>query len=229
MPQVPLKRTPVAMMDYARAVLRAWRELLDATPMKASVGVLWSQYMIETGGTACWGWNLGNVKITQAQIDAGLDWHDLPGTWEIINGQRIVLPEGSHGRRFRAFASLDEAMVEHLGFLRNRRYAAAWPAVERGDFDAFARLLKSAGYYTASADDYARGMAPHFKRWMGSQAWEQVLASEAPTERELPAAPETQPSPVVEDDGGESRRRATTEAVVDAVRELVARRSGGEK
>ena len=52
--------------------------------------------------------------------------------------------------------------------------------------------------------------------------WPTDLEDAAPTEPELPAAPE---SGVQEPDGGESRWRATSEAVVDAVRDLVTRRS----
>jgi hypothetical protein len=191
MPQVTIKRTPIGMGEYARAVLRAWRDVFGDTPMKASAAVLWSQYMIETGGKACWNFNIGNVKVSAGQVAAGVDWIDLPGTWEVVNGKRVVLAEGDIGRRFRAFTSLDEAMGEHLGFLRNKRYRHAWPGVELGDYDTFARRLKAAGYYTAPAEDYAKGMAGHYRNFMASQAWEQLLASEAPTQPQLPVAEPT--------------------------------------
>jgi hypothetical protein len=177
MSQVPLKRTPISMAEYARGLVRAWQKDLRVVPTKQAAGVLWAQYMIETGGAACWNWNIGNVKVTAGQVDAGVDWHDLPGTWEIIAGKRVVLPDGHPGRRFRAFASLDEAMAHHLGFLRNKRYAVAWPAVEAGDVMQFARLLKSAGYFTASAEDYGTGMGGHFRAWMASQSYENAVAA----------------------------------------------------
>jgi hypothetical protein len=170
--QVPIQRTPVAMSDYARALLKAWRSETGDLPTKQAAGVLWAQYMIETGGAACWCFNLGNLKVTQAQVDAGVPWFDLPGTWEIVNGKRVVLPEGDPGRRFRAYASLDEAMVEHMRLLRNRRYKAAWPAVETGDVMAFARLLKAGGYFTASAEDYGGGMMWHYRKWLSSTVYE---------------------------------------------------------
>lgn len=225
MPQVTIKRTPVPMNEYALAVLRGWRSAFDgSTPMKASVGVLWAQYMIETGGAACWNYNIGNVKVSAGQVEAGVDWIDMPGTWEVVDGKRVVLPEGHVGRRFRAFESLDEAMTEHLAFLRNRRYRHAWPGVELGDFDMFARRLKAAGYYTAPADDYAKGMAGHYRRWMASQLWEQILASEAPTERELPVAEPHEDMTVQEiaslaQGTMAARREMTTEAVADFVKD----------
>lgn len=187
MPQVPIKRTPIDAKTYAKAVLAACTELGWEPLTKQAVGVLWAQFMIETGGKACWNWNIGNVKATQGMVDADWDWIDLPGTWEVIHGKRVVLPDGDPGRRFRAFSSLAEAMVAHLGFLRNRRYKTAWPSVEAGDCDGFARRLKAAGYYTAPADAYARGMLAHWRRYMASDVFEAVKASEAPT---LPALPE---------------------------------------
>lgn len=203
MSQVPLKRTPIAMSDYARALLRAWRAELEALPAKASAGVLWAQYMIETGGSACWVFNIGNVKVTPGQVAAGVDWFDLPGTWEIINGRRIVLPEGDPGRRFRAYASLDDAMVEHLRFLRNKRYKPAWPAVIAGDVMGFARMLKAAGYFTASANDYGNGMMWHFRKWMKSTAYDEAIAellraAEAPTEPQLPDEPDPDSTKIVD-------------------------------
>lgn len=191
MPQVTIKRTPVSMAEYARAVLAACRSLGWEPLTKAAAGVLWAQYMIETGGAACWNWNLGNVKVTQGQVDAGASWIDLPGTWEVIAGKRVVLPEGHPGRRFRAYESLADGMVEHLLFLRNKRYQVAWPAVLAGDCMAFARLLKSAGYFTASAEDYGAGMGWHFRRWMASDVYDAAersvrAAQEAETLRELP-------------------------------------------
>jgi hypothetical protein len=202
MSQVPIQRTPIAMVDFARGLMKAWRAELGELPTKQSAGVLWAQYMIETGGAATWCHNLGNVKVTQTQVDAGVDWFDLPGTWEIVNGKRVVLPEGDPGRRFRAYASLDDAMVEHLRFLRNRRYKPAWPAVEAGDVMGFARMLKAAGYFTASAEDYGGGMMWHYRRWMGSAVYENVrdeidALQAAETERELPDVgddEDTQPS-----------------------------------
>jgi hypothetical protein len=196
MSQVPIFRTAIAMSDYARAVVAGWRAELGVTPSKAAAGVLWAQYMLETGGAACWCWNIGNVKVTQGQVDAGVSWFDLPGTWEIINGKREVLPEGHKGRRFRAYASLTAGMTEHLRFLRNNRYKVAWPSVEAGDCDGFARRLKAAGYYTASADDYARGMLAHWRKWMASDVFDKAVDS-SPVDTEAPTLP------ALNDDNGE--------------------------
>lgn len=213
MSQVPIQRTPIAMSTFAGAILKAWRAAFGVLPTKPQAGVLWAQYMIETGGSACWCWNIGNVKVTQAQVDAGVPWFDLPGTFEYIGGKRVVLPEGDPGRRFRAFPSLEEAMPWHMSFLRGR-YAACWPAVEAGDVMQFAHLLKAGhdgkegtfdDYFTAKAEDYGRGMMWHFRQWLSSTTYENArdgieMLQDAPTLPELPK--DEQPSrrpPVVSD------------------------------
>lgn len=201
MSQVPLQRTPIAMSDFARALLRAWRTETGDLPTKQAAGVLWAQHMLETGGAACWNFNLGNLKVTSAQVIAGVDWFDLPGTWEIINGKRVVLPEGDPGRRFRAYASLDEAMGEHLSLLRNKRYKPAWPAVLAGDVMGFARMLKAAGYFTANAEDYGGGMMWHYRRWLSSTVYENErdgleMLQDRPTE---PASVPSRRPPQIQD------------------------------
>lgn len=192
----PIVRTVISTQGYARAAIVAWRFLYrGGLPKKEQIGVLYAQWMVETGGKDCWCWNLGNVKVTQAQVDAGIPWFDLPGTWEIIAGKRVVLAEGDPGRRFRAYASLEAGMSEHMAFLRNRRYASSWPFVEAGDPVGFARALKAAGYYTASAEDYAKIMRATFDPWMRSDAFDTALAeivedAEAETLPELHIEPD---------------------------------------
>jgi hypothetical protein len=173
--QVPIVRTVPSTVDYARAFIRAWRAMYPSYPTRSQCGVLYAQWMVETGGKHCWNWNIGNVKVTPAQVAAGVPFIDLPGTWEIINGKRVTLKPDDPGRRFRAFPSLDEAMREHLQFLRNKRYAPSWPFVEAGDPDGFARALKRQGYYTASADDYARIMRGAHAQFMTSGAFDDAL------------------------------------------------------
>ncbi len=203
--QVPVIRTVISTREYARAAIAAWRFLCREFPTKEQIGVLYAQWIVETGGKHCWNWNLGNVKVTQRQVDAGVPWFDLPGTWEIIDGKKVVLSEGDPGRRFRAYASLESGMAEHMAFLRNRRYLLSWPYVESGDPDGFARALKRQGYYTASADDYARLMLGAYKAWLSSSAFDDELdaavrAAEADTLRELPVFEIVHKSPFDEDD-----------------------------
>jgi len=187
----PVRTTPT-LEAYVGAVVRAWPE---GEPCSAGAcAVLWAQYMIETGGRACWGWNIGNVKAS----DISRPWHALRGVWEGVSAaeasrlvaageavydastahQRAVAPrvavvfEPPHpATRFRSFDSLDEAMGEHLALLR-RRFARGWPGVLAGDVVAFARGLRAQGYFTASAEAYAAGMRAPFAAAMASDAFD---------------------------------------------------------
>jgi hypothetical protein len=179
MSQVPLKRTPIAMSDYARGLIRAWHKALGVVPTKQAAGVLWAQYMIETGGRASWNWNIGNRKHVAGD---GHDHVELSGVWEgfapkvaegmIARGEAIfstnpdhikavgrgrvavILQPGQPGSKFVAYDSLDEAMVSHLAFLR-KRFASCWPAVEAGDCLAFAKRLKEGrDGIEGTSDDY---------------------------------------------------------------------------
>ncbi len=199
--QVPVKRTVITLREYARAVLLAWQS--DVAPEKAAVAVLWAQYMIETGGAACWNFNCGNVK---SQAGDGYDFHCLSGVWEGVSpavAARLVAagearqdPSLDHAKavgagrvsiifspphpatRFRAFKSLDEAMVDHL-LLLQKRFSGAWPAVLAGDYRAFAQRLKAQGYFTASADAYANGMRRPFEEFMKSAGYEDTVTAMA--------------------------------------------------
>jgi hypothetical protein len=201
--QMPLLRTVVSMRGYAHAAIVAWRFMHRGfSPKKEQIGVLYAQWIIETGAKDCWNWNIGNKKVTQAQVNAGIPWIDLPGTWEMINGKKVVLEDGDPGRRFRAYASLEAGMSEHLDALRHK-WTSCWPHVLNGDTHGFAHALKAGkdgiegtwdDYFTGSVDTYANVMASAHKSWMSSSAFDDALeeverASEAETQPEMPAAP----------------------------------------
>jgi hypothetical protein len=208
--QVPVVRTPVTLREYIRALVRVWPEA-----PRAFCAVLWAQHMIETGGAACWCWNIGNVKAPAGDGD----YYCLPGTWEgvapaeaarlIAAGEAVADPSANHAHavgpsrvsvvyqpphpatRFRAFASLPEAMRSHIELLR-KRFAKAWPFALQGDVDGFAAALHAQGYFTASPLAYALGMRPAMTEALASSAWDDArdeLAAEqaADTLPELPA------------------------------------------
>lgn len=200
---VPVKRTAISMADYVRAVVRSWPTVGEDIPLEASIGVLWAQYMVETGGAACWNYNLGNVKHVKGD---GHNYHMLGGVWEgvapavaaqlIASGQAVADTNPGHAKAvgatkqsvifqpphpatwFRAFASLDEGMSEHLQLLA-RRFSKAWPAVLAGDYMAFATLLHAQGYFTASPQAYAAGMRAPFNALVASTTYEELVASSA--------------------------------------------------
>lgn len=195
MANVPVTRTTFTTKDYARAVLRAWRAYLGVYPSKEAVGCLWAQYALETGrGAFCFNHNIGNVKHTPPR-----DYMMLRGTWEIVNGKRVVFEPPHPATWFNAYASLDDAMLEHLKLLRERRYASAWPAVEAGQPGEFAIRLKNKGYYTAPMEDYARGLRGFHQEFMRMPAYENALDeiiadAEVDTQPELRANPASEPT-----------------------------------
>lgn len=196
--QVDLVRTPCSVKQFAAAFIGAWRTLTGVFPSKESCAVVYAQWMTETSGREFWCFNVGNSKVTQAQVDAGVPWYDLPGTWEIIAGKRVVLPAGHPGRRFRAFASLEQGMREHLELLR-RRFSACWPSIEAGDPEAFTHAIKAGrdgiegtndDYFTAPVDAYLRLMRPNYERFRNMPAFddayhEAIAAIEAETQPEI--------------------------------------------
>ena len=183
--ELPARRTPVALETYVEAIRDASEGI-----SREGVAVLWAQYQIETGGSACWNWNIGNVKKVRGD---GYDFHFLHGVWEgvspkvaadlIAKGEAVRDPSENHARAvgparisvifqpphpacmFRAYANLAVAMRSHVAFLQ-RRYGEAWTIAQTGDVQAFARSLRSRGYFTASAEAYAAGMRAHYNKAM---------------------------------------------------------------
>lgn len=208
------------MVDFARALLRAWRAILGSLPTKEQAGVLWAHFAGETGdGKYCWAWNLGNAKYARG---CGTDYVALAGVWEgvspataerlVAGGQWAHDPSADHAAAvgpgrvsivatrenpaswFRAYGSLEEGMRAFVESKRNAksRYAPAWAHVERGDPDGYARTLGRLGYYTASPDVYARAMRAKHAAWMASPAFDEALG-------ELVAASEAETQPELPD------------------------------
>jgi hypothetical protein len=250
---VPVVRTVVALSDYARAAVRAWSAVSDIPPTKAAVAVLWAQYMAETGGRACWNWNIGNVKKADGD---GFDYMMLRGVWEgvsaaeadrlVASGQatydssaghkKVVAPRVAvvfqpphRATWFRAYPDLAAAMQHHLQFLAKKRYAAAWPHVLAGDVVAFSKALRARGYFTASAEAYAALMRPSFESFMRSGAFERAV-EELAVQDAAPTLPEFPP----DEEPTEPSSRATLpwggelgDDVAQATLDEITKRNGG--
>lgn len=172
MSRVELVKTTFTLADYTRAVLVAWAREHGAYPSEGTCAVLWAQYALETGrGKACWNNNIGNVKHVEGD---GHDYCELPNTWEIENGKRVVYQPPSPQTWFRAYASLEEAMEHHLAFLA-KRYGNAWSAITSGDPVGFATQLKARGYFTAPLADYVHGLSSLVAEFKRSGAYTAAL------------------------------------------------------
>lgn len=186
----PVMRTPISMKDFARAMILTLR-MNGITPTKAACGVLWAQYALETGaGGYCWNHNLFNHKVTRAQVDGGKPYMMLANTWEIINGQKVIFQPPDPATWFRAYASFEAAMSDHITSVKNGRYASSWPAVLAGDALTYAAELRAHGYYTAPLKDYQKLLLAKLVDWDKSTAYDDAMyavleAAEEETQPEI--------------------------------------------
>ena len=166
----PVTRTSFSREDYAAALRFAAPAL-----SRSAAGVLWAQYALETGrGAACWNSNIGNVKVTRGQADAGVPFFMLPGTTEYIGGKVHTFQPPHEQTWFRHFDSLADGMKHHVAFLQNKRYAPAWPFVVAGDPTPFALELGRLGYYTGPTQVYAGSMRHLHAEWMREVEWPEI-------------------------------------------------------
>jgi hypothetical protein len=189
---VPTTRTSYNQDQLIEGFVEGWQKQFGALPSKQSIGVLYAQNSLETGGTvSMWNNNLGNVKFVPSHNpddDNGKEYMMLANVWEIVNGQKVIFQPPSQATWFRAFETLADGVAFHLDFLKNHRYKAAWAAVESGDPAQFAHLLRAAGYYTAPEADYVRAMNAYYNKYMKANTFETAVAKLQ--------APVTAPEPI---------------------------------
>jgi hypothetical protein len=173
--RVPTVRTNFSKTEFVKSLIKSWFNTYNVIPNKEQMGVLFSQWALETGsGTYCWNNNIGNVKAPQITEET-IEYCVLNGVWEIVNGKKVILKPEDPGSWFRSFRTLDLGVEHHMMFLRNKRYRIAWTAVEQGDPALFAKLLKQQGYYTAHESDYVKAMQYHFTRFLNDSIFEMAM------------------------------------------------------
>ena len=177
--KVDLVKTQCTSQDFVYALFSAWTKLFGQYPSKEAVGVVFAQWGIETGaGQACWNWNVGNYKVRD-KAGVEVKYFALPGTWEIIGDKKVIIPTSDPGSWFLAFDTCTEGMTVHLNFLANQRYAPAWKYVLSGDVAGFSKRIRQLGYYTASEQDYTKGMNYYFRWYMKSGLYEEATRNAA--------------------------------------------------
>ena len=181
---VPTVKTTYNLNQLIKGLVEGWFKKFGQLPKKESIGVLYAQNAIETGGTvSMWNNNIGNVKFQASKNpdnDNGIEYMMLSNVWEIINGKKVIFQPPHPATWFRSFPTLGDGVAHHLDFLRNHRYKKAWTAVEAGDPTQFAHLLKVAGYYTAPEADYVNAMNIYFKRFMKDTTFDKVVTDLQP-------------------------------------------------
>jgi len=196
--RVETVRTNFIIKDFIKSMVLVWKDMYGSFPSKKSLAVLFAQWSLETGqGASCWNNNLGNIKAKDTEGEV-IEYCVLKGVWEIVNGKKIILPPEDPGSWFRSFPTLTEGVKFHFNFLKNKRYKAAWVAVEEGDYKKFASLLRKQGYYTASEEDYAKGMSGYYNNFMNGKTFDTVIAElNQPITPVLPVEPvPTAPEPI---------------------------------
>lgn len=169
-------KTPVSAEAMVSAMSVAWWRYFHAPPIPDAVRLLVAQWALETGwGRSMVCFNVGNVKAFSTTSDYDYCYFT---TWEIVSADaardmvranpatakivrfvndgrkaHVALYPDHPGCRFKAFASLEDGCLEHMGLIAER-FSRSWPALRSGSAKEYARALKAQGYYTASVEEY---------------------------------------------------------------------------
>lgn len=178
---VPAVKTTYNQSDLIKGLIEGWTKEFNSIPQKKSIGVIYAQNALETGGTvSMWNNNIGNVKYVPSANtanDDGIKYMMLTNVWEMIKGQKVIFQPPNPSTWFRSFDTITDGAAFHLDFLKNHHYKSAWSAIEMGDPAQFAHLLKVGGYYTAAEADYIKAINRYFDQYMKSNTFENVLAA----------------------------------------------------
>jgi hypothetical protein len=159
---LPDTLTKASATDMYAALAAAWEEMFDSEPKRESLLLLLAHWDLETGaGTSMHCWNVGNSKSVEGD---GYDWTHFR-CWEKIGNKKVWFDPPHPQTRFRAFHTLQDGVSDYLKML-NKRFHMSWSAVQAGDPEAFARLLKKQRYYTADENEYARVMWQRFNAYV---------------------------------------------------------------
>lgn len=139
---VPTVQTKVTTPELIKGFVDGWIKAFNTVPSKESIGVLYAQNALESGETKfMWNYNIGNVKVKD-EPGKIVEYMMLKGTWEIINGKKIIFEPPHPATWFMAFPTLVDGIAHHFSFLKNGRYKTAWAAIEAGQPAKFAHELK---------------------------------------------------------------------------------------
>jgi hypothetical protein len=173
---VPVVKTTCNSQQLVKGFIEAWKKSFGEIPSKQTVGVLYAQNTLETGGTtAMWNWNIGNVKFVPSknpEEDNDKEYMMLSNVWEIVNGAKVIFQPPHPATWFRSFPTLADGVAFHFKFLQRFRYRNAWLAVQAGDPVDFSKQLRIGGYYTAPEEDYTKLMTFYFNKYMKSNMYE---------------------------------------------------------
>lgn len=172
------KETIFTEADLARSLVAAYDRVFRAVPTHQTLADAWSQIALECGRDGkgniikCRCFNLGNITVSQKQIDAGRDYWKLRCQEQLrdangkLNGQWKWFD-----MRFAANESLDAGAEHYFRFFAEPKRKQALEGMRLG-IDAFVAGLTAIWYMTANPDHYKAGL-----RGVQTRAWD--LAREA--------------------------------------------------
>lgn len=141
--EAPLTRTDPATRALVTALERAWPELTEV-----GARTLVAQHLLETaGGTACWNWNLGNMKAGASQPHVYLH-----GTWEVVS-EMAAVDLVAKGNGLARIADDDEVAAKGWSCPKGSKVVVFDPPHDVARFAAYKTLNEGVaawvGYYQA--------------------------------------------------------------------------------
>lgn len=179
---VPPKRTLLDFDAAAQAMSSALAAVLGEQPSRPTLALALGKTALETGRfSSCWNGNWGNIKASEKYegmytcivlnevIGGKVQWFAPEGrlTGNPAKGGVLAgdpadagrsVPPGHPQTRMRAFPTPSDGALDYVRFVAGGRYAEAWKLLLQGDARGYVHALKTAGYFTAPEEDYAKGV-----------------------------------------------------------------------
>lgn len=185
---VPPVLTRIEPIDASCGYREAVTKLTGIVPSPEGVAVLHAHGALETGHfKSCWCGNAGNIKAgpkysgkyTAIKLNEQLKrngqliyvWFSPAGELTskdgtIVPGTESAVPPGHPQCRMRAYDSVALGIEDKIDFLLEPHWRPALDLALAGKADAYARELRTRGYYTASVEPYARAVVLLFQKYL---------------------------------------------------------------
>ena len=173
--KVDIEKTTYTSVQIVKAFIEAWLQEFNELPSEDVIGVLYAQNSLETGySKSMYNNNIGNIKAVDKSTIT-VNYFILPGTWEVLNGKKVVLSTENPGSRFLSFDDLKSGVMHHIRFLKQKRFSKAWDSVLSGDPRKFSLELKSQMYYTSDELTYTRNLVWIFDKYKKDKIYSKAL------------------------------------------------------
>lgn len=150
--------TPLSVSEFINALSSVFEQIEGVKPDTNQLAMLYGQWSLETNsGKAMFNNAVGNIKITQSQMDSGVKFFS-----QFTGDPGVVRPDGVIGEgvnHFRAYATLEDGIKSWLQLLKSTRYKAGWDALKNDDAHGFAEGIARGGYVSEpSQNSYIVGI-----------------------------------------------------------------------